>query len=70
LKICISLCIATTVLSLLISAPMASAQGSQSNATWSEGDTVRIVIDVQKKIGGPTSLGVHGKAIVLKSFAR
>ena len=49
---------------------MASAQGGQGNAAWSEGDTVRIVIDVQKKIGGPTSLGVHGKAIVLKSFAR
>jgi|HubBroStandDraft_5_1064220.scaffolds.fasta_scaffold626986_2 hypothetical protein len=49
---------------------MASAQGGQGNAAWSEGDTVRIVIDVQKKIGGPTSLGVHGKTIVLKGFAR
>ena len=53
-----SLWFATAAFSILVSAPMASAQGGQRSAICSEGDTVRIVTDVQKNIGGLTTLGV------------
>lgn len=68
---------ATALLSLTISAAPALAQGAQSNATWSQSDTVRIIQDVQKKIGGLTNyavfdwitFGIHGKTLVLNGYA-
>jgi hyperosmotically inducible protein len=73
----VSLSIAAAVLALSVSAPFARAQGAQAGATWSQEDTVRIVNEVQKKLGGLTNyavfdwitFGVHGKTLVLKGYA-
>lgn len=68
---------AAVLLSLTVSAAPVLAQGAQSNSTWSQSDTVRIIQDVQKKIGGLTNyavfdwitFGIHGKTLVLNGYA-
>jgi hyperosmotically inducible protein len=73
----IPLFLSVAVLTLSISAPVAFAQGSQAGATWSEGDTVRVVTEVQKKLAGLTdygvfdwiTFGIHGKTLVLRGYA-
>jgi hyperosmotically inducible protein len=65
--------VAALILSLV--APAVIAQNP--TPTWSQGDTLRIAKDVQKKLGGLTNLGVfdwitfgfRGKTVVLKGFA-
>lgn len=72
-----SLTIAAALLSLTVSAAPVFAQGSPSNATWSQDDTVRIIKDVQKKVNSLTdyavfdwiTFGIHGKTIVLNGYA-
>jgi hyperosmotically inducible protein len=64
---------AALVLSLVV--PTVTAQSPSS--TWSQDDGLRIVKEVQKRLGGLTNYGVfdwitfgfHGKTIVLKGFA-
>ena len=71
-----SLTIASALLSLTICATPVFAQ-SQPNSTWSQEDTVRIIKEVQKKIGGLTdyavfdwiTFGIHGKTLVLNGYA-
>ena len=66
---------AAALLSLTFSAAPILAQSAQS--TWSQDDTVRIIKDVQKKIGGLTNyavfdwitFGIHGKTLVLNGYA-
>lgn len=68
---------AAALLSLTVSAAPVLAQSAQSNSTWSQEDTVRIIKDVQKKIGGLTNyavfdwitFGIHGKTLVLNGYA-
>ena len=67
------------VLSISLSAsPALRAQAPpQPDPTWSQEDMIRIVRDVQKKLGGLTNysvfdwitFGVHGKTLVLKGYA-
>ena len=72
-----SLIIAAALLSFTVSAAPVFAQGSPSNSTWSQDDTVRIIKDVQKKISSLTdyavfdwiTFGIHGKTIVLNGYA-
>lgn len=72
-----SLTIAVVLLSLTVSAAPVFAQSAQSIPTWSQEDTVRIIKDVQKKIGGLTNyavfdwitFGIHGKTLVLNGYA-
>jgi hyperosmotically inducible protein len=72
-----SLLIAATFLTFASYTPVAQAQAPQPGATWSQQDTVRIVKDVQKKLGGLTNydvfdwltFGMHGKTIVLNGYA-
>jgi hyperosmotically inducible protein len=72
-----SLTIATVLLSLTVSAAPVFAQSAQPGPTWSQEDTVRIIKDVQKKIGGLTdyavfdwiTFGIHGKTLTLKGYA-
>jgi hyperosmotically inducible protein len=73
-----SLVIAAAVLSFTVSAAPVFAQSAQPNSsTWSQEDTVRIIQDVQKKIGGLTdyavfdwiTFGIHGKTLVLNGYA-
>jgi osmotically-inducible protein OsmY len=69
--------LAAAVLVLTISAPVGLAQNAQPGPTWSQEDTLRIVKDVQKKLGGMTNysvfdwitFGLHGKTVVLKGYA-
>ena len=73
--------LAATILSLSFSAaPLALAQEQpqqQPEPTWSQEDTLRVVKEVQKKLGGLTNFsvfdwitfGVHGKTLVLKGYA-
>jgi hyperosmotically inducible protein len=69
--------LAATVLVLTISAPVGLAQNVQPGPTWSQEDTLRIVKDVQKKLGGMTNysvfdwitFGLEGKTVVLKGYA-
>lgn len=73
---------AAVLLSFTVSVAPAFAQNqpnsnSNSNATWSQEDTVRIIKEVQKKIGSLTdyavfdwiTFGIHGKTLVLKGYA-
>ncbi|MDW5264628.1 MULTISPECIES: BON domain-containing protein [Acidobacteriaceae] len=68
---------AAALLSFTFSAAPILAQSAQSNSTWSQDDTVRIIKDVQKKIGGLTNyavfdwitFGIHGKTLVLNGYA-
>ncbi|MBB5342416.1 BON domain-containing protein [Tunturibacter empetritectus] len=60
-----------------LSAPTVIAQEPTPGPTWSQEDTLRIVQEVQKKLGGLSNLGVfdwltfgiHGKVLVLKGYA-
>jgi hyperosmotically inducible periplasmic protein len=60
-----------------VSAAPVLAQSAQSSSTWSQDDTVRIIKDVQKKIGGLSdyavfdwiTFGIHGKTLVLNGYA-
>ena len=73
--------LAATILSLSLSAaPLALTQEQpqqQPEPTWSQEDTLRVVKEVQKKLGGLTNFsvfdwitfGVHGKTLVLKGYA-
>jgi hyperosmotically inducible periplasmic protein len=68
---------AAALLVLSISAPAALAQDVTPNPTWSQEDTLRIVKDVQKKLGNLTNyavfdwitFGVQGKTVILKGYA-
>jgi osmotically-inducible protein OsmY len=72
-----SLTIAAALLSLTVSAAPVFAQSAQPSSTWSQEDTVRIIRDVQKKIGGLTdyavfdwiTFGIHGKTLILNGYA-
>jgi len=65
------------LLILSISAPTVIAQDPTPGPTWSQEDTLRIVKEVQKKLGNLTNysvfdwitFGIHGKTIVLKGYA-
>jgi osmotically-inducible protein OsmY len=67
------------LLILAISAPIALAQtpAPVPGPTWSQEDTLRIVREVQKKLGGLSNLsvfdwitfGIQGKTVVLKGYA-
>jgi osmotically-inducible protein OsmY len=69
--------LATALLVLTVSAPVVLAQDATPSPTWSQEDTLRIVKDVQKKLGGLTNyavfdwitFGLHGKTVVLKGYA-
>jgi hyperosmotically inducible protein len=70
--------IATALLVVTISAPAGLAQAAAApSPTWSQEDTLRIVKDVQKKLGGLTTysvfdwitFGIQGKTVVLKGYA-
>jgi hyperosmotically inducible periplasmic protein len=66
---------ALLTLTLAISAPVALAQAPAP--TWSQEDTLRIVKDVQKKLGGLSNFsvfdwitfGIQGKTVILKGYA-
>ncbi|MEO8737536.1 MAG: BON domain-containing protein [Edaphobacter sp.] len=68
---------AAALLSLTVSVAPVFAQSAQSSSTWSQEDTVRIIKDVQQKIGGLTNyavfdwitFGIHGKTLVLNGYA-
>jgi osmotically-inducible protein OsmY len=69
--------IAAALLVFAVSAPVGLAQDAQPGPTWSQEDTLRIVKDVQKKLGGLTNyavfdwitFGLQGKTVILKGFA-
>src|SRR5271156_2877709 len=60
-----------------LSAPSLIAQDPTPGPTWSQEDTLRIVKDVQKKLGNLTNysvfdwitFGIQGKTLVLKGYA-
>jgi hyperosmotically inducible periplasmic protein len=68
---------AAALLVLTVSAPAALAQDAAPNPTWSQEDTLRIVKEVQKKLGDLTNyavfdwitFGVQGKTVILKGYA-
>jgi hyperosmotically inducible protein len=68
---------ALLTLTLAISAPVALAQAPAQAPTWSQEDTLRIVKDVQKKLGGLSNFsvfdwitfGIQGKTVILKGYA-
>jgi hyperosmotically inducible periplasmic protein len=68
---------AAALLVLSVSAPAALAQDATPSPTWSQEDTLRIVKDVQKKLGNLTNyavfdwitFGVQGKTVILKGYA-
>ncbi len=68
---------AAALVSFTVSAAPVLAQGAQPNSTWSQNDTVRIIKDVQKQLGGLTNyavfdwitFGIHGKTLVLNGYA-
>jgi osmotically-inducible protein OsmY len=67
------------VYALAVGAPCALAQAPTAapDQTWSQEDFMKIVTEVQKKLGGLTTysvfdwitFGVHGKTLVLKGYA-
>jgi hyperosmotically inducible periplasmic protein len=69
--------IAASLLLLTVSAPAGLAQDLTPGPTWSQEDTLRIVKDVQKKLGGLTNYSVfdwitfatQGKTVILKGYA-
>jgi osmotically-inducible protein OsmY len=72
--------VATVLLSLSMSAPAALAQGAQraqAGQQWSQNDAVRIVQELQKRIGGLPdyavfdwiTFGIRGRTLVLKGYA-
>ncbi len=68
--------LAAALLSLTISAAPVFAQ-STAGSTWSQEDTVRIINDVQHKLGSLTNyavfdwitFGIQGKTLILKGYA-
>ena len=62
---------------LVFSLAVPTAVAQSPSPTWSQEDGLRIVKEVQKRLGGLTNygvfdwitFGVHGKTIVLKGFA-
>jgi osmotically-inducible protein OsmY len=71
------LTIAAAFLSLTIAAAPIVAQSTAGSSSWSQEDTVRIINDVQHKLGGLTNyavfdwitFGIKGKTITLNGFA-
>ncbi|MCU1319376.1 MAG: putative periplasmic or secreted lipoprotein [Edaphobacter sp.] len=69
--------LAVAFLALTISATPLLAQDMQPGPTWSQEDTLRIVKDVQKKLGSLTNysvfdwitFGIQGKTLILKGYA-
>ncbi len=69
--------IAAALLVLTVAAPAGLAQAPTPSPTWSQEDTLRIVKEVQKKLGGLTNysvfdwitFGVQGKTLILKGYA-
>jgi hyperosmotically inducible periplasmic protein len=70
--------IAAALLVLTISAPVGLSQAATTpSPTWSQEDTLRIVKEVQKKLGGLTNysvfdwitFGIQGKTVILKGYA-
>jgi hyperosmotically inducible protein len=69
--------IAAAFLVLTVSAPAGLAQAPTPGPTWSQEDTLRIVKDIQKKLGGLTNysvfdwitFGIQGKTVILKGYA-
>ena len=69
--------LASAFLVLTVSVPAALAQDATPSPTWSQEDTLRIVKDVQKKLGGLTNyavfdwitFGIQGKTVILKGYA-
>lgn len=68
---------AAALVTFTVSAAPVLAQSAPSSSTWSQADTVRIIQDVQKKIGGLSdyavfdwiTFGIHGKTLVLNGYA-
>ena len=68
---------AAALLSLTTFAAPVFAQSAPSSSTWSQEDTVRIIKDVQQKIGSLSNyavfdwitFGIHGKTLVLNGYA-
>jgi hyperosmotically inducible periplasmic protein len=69
--------LSAALLCLSVSAPVALAQSPKPSPTWSQEDTLRIVNEVQKKLGGLTNYGVfdwitfgiQGRTVILKGYA-
>jgi osmotically-inducible protein OsmY len=69
--------LAVAFLALTISATPLLAQDMQPGPTWSQEDTLRIVKEVQKRLGGLTNysvfdwitFGIQGKTLILKGYA-
>jgi hyperosmotically inducible protein len=69
--------LAAALLCLSVSAPVALAQSPKPGPTWSQEDALRIVNEVQKKLGGLTNYGVfdwitfgiQGRTVILKGYA-
>jgi hyperosmotically inducible protein len=69
--------VATAFLMLSFPAPVALAQAAQANQTWNRNDAVRIVQEVQKRIGSLPdyavfdwiTFGIRGRTLVLKGYA-
>jgi hyperosmotically inducible protein len=69
--------LAAALLVLTISAPAGIAQAPTPGPTWSQEDTLRIVKEVQKKLGNLSNysvfdwitFGVQGKTVILKGYA-
>jgi hyperosmotically inducible protein len=62
---------------LILAIPPAPAQDPQPGPTWSQEDTLRIVKEVQKKLGSLTNysvfdwitFGIQGKTLILRGYA-
>ncbi len=76
-RISLSLAIAAAVLILTISGRSCLSQTAPAAPTWSQGDTLRIIQDVQKKLGSMPNysvfdwitFGIQGKTVILKGYA-
>jgi hyperosmotically inducible protein len=76
-RITTSFAIAAAFLVLTVSAPVGFSQAPTPSPTWSQEDTLRIVKDIQKKLGGLTNysvfdwitFGIQGKTVILKGYA-
>src|SRR5277367_6309262 len=71
------LALTAALLTFCLSAPAVFAQDAQPGPTWSQEDALRIIKDVQKKLGGLVNysvfdwitFGIQGKTLVLKGYA-
>jgi hyperosmotically inducible protein len=76
-RISLPFTLAAALLVLTVSAPVGLAQDAQPGPTWSQEDTLRIVKEVQKKLGGLTNYSVfdwitfatQGKTVILRGYA-